>query len=228
MASATASGVEAARSALADQVISAREIRVAQPVAHVARSAVGVQVELGGRRARRRSTGRCPRSGRRRSRRPRSRAGRPRRRAAARGRATRCRSAPAPRTSRGRCPARRPRARCSAQGRTRAARRSRQKEVGVIAAGRELARVDRRDAPAGRADDHEAASADPARVGLDHAEHAGGGHGGVDRVAALAQHGDRGAWCRAGPPIAAAPPEPVAVAFAAARRRRHQERKGDQ
>ena len=58
---------------------------------------------------------------------------------------------------------------------------------------RRLARVDRVDLAVARGvDGHEAAAADAARVGLDDAEHAGGGDRGVDGVAAAAQDVDRG------------------------------------
>ena len=57
---------------------------------------------------------------------------------------------------------------------------------------RGLAPVDRRHLAVTRADDHEPAAADAGRERLGDAEHARRGDGGVDGVAALAQHVDRG------------------------------------
>ena len=64
--------------------------------------------------------------------------------------------------------------------------------VGPHRRGRGLAAVDRRDLPVLGADDHEPAAADARRERLGHAQHAGRRDRRIDRVAALAQHVDRG------------------------------------
>ena len=55
---------------------------------------------------------------------------------------------------------------------------------------------DRRAAAAGRRIECENVAADSGRMGFDHRQHRGGGDGAVDRVAAGAQHVERGLGCR--------------------------------
>ena len=183
--------VEAARSAVGDQAVGAREVAVDKRVALVARGAVVVEVELGAGwdvvepvdvrndlRDERGVDGEAV------ARDLDARPQRPPKR-------------PAPVAAQGALPAgnraRHARGQAAVAGLVEGQRGPVLDErVGLHRARRLLAGVDRRDLAAGGSDHHEAAAPDAARERLGHAEHGGGRDGRVHGVAAAPEHTDGG------------------------------------